>query len=245
MEKWTLETWKAQSGHSHWVETGNGEFDTHELVPQDLFSLDHLPSGSSSTDPSVIIRHLADVAGRSDGPYAAPMARAQEEFDKIKSSDWREKHRLLINEQGKLKTREVAMWRVTFSGGKVVISKLIDQDMRFVICKRPRYHPSVASGWGNGYVGVPADHPWFGEPHDVIDAYIHGGLTYSGDECPAIRAEDFKLVLPDYLYWFGFDTGHYSDNLERWPKEAVYKEAEYLYLQAAWAWAGIENPMHS
>jgi len=126
-----------------------------------------------------------------------------------------------------------------------VISKLIDQDMRFVICKGPRYHPKVDSGWGNGYVGVPEDHPWFEKYYDDVDPNIHGGLTYSGEECPAVHAEDFKLVLPDYLYWLGFDTGHFSDNLKRWPKEAVYKEAEYLYIQAAWAWAGIENPMHS
>src|SRR5574339_539175 len=30
-----------------------------------------------------------------------------------------------------------------------------------------------------GYVGVPEDHPWYDKGYDEIEAYVHGGLTFS------------------------------------------------------------------
>jgi len=135
-----------------------------------------------------------------------------------------------------------------------VIGKLIDQDMLIEICKGPlrqdRYmldEYELQVGWGNGYIGVPPDHPWY-ETHDgdLNHVRVHGGITYQGNECPVIHNEDFDGPgFPSYLFWVGFDTGHFSDTLKQWPKERVFEEAQSLYLQAAWAWAGISNPMRS
>jgi hypothetical protein len=37
----------------------------------------------------------------------------------------------------------------------------------------------------------------------------------------------------DGKYWkIGFDTNHYGDDLERWPEEAVWNEANFLLHQA-------------
>jgi hypothetical protein len=94
-------------------------------------------------------------------------------------------------------------------------------------------------GWGNGYVGVCKDHPWYQEGYDEIDVEAHGGLTYADKAFP--KGEESE---EDGLWWVGFDTGHYSDTLEKWPKEAVEGEAKWIFLQAAWAFAEIDNPMH-
>lgn len=96
----------------------------------------------------------------------------------------------------------------------------------------------IKFGWGNGYVGVCEGHPWFKRFYDAIDAEVHGGLTYADDARPRNESSS-----PDGLWWVGFDTGHWTDDLIKWPKEKVEREARYLYLQAAWAFAGIDNPM--
>ena len=82
-------------------------------------------------------------------------------------------------------------------------------------------------GWGNGYVAVPPTHPaykmHYQDALDGIDIDIHGGLTYSqfgnGENAP----KDWWI--------FGFDTSHYNDNLDKWPKEAVEAETKRLYCQ--------------
>lgn len=72
-------------------------------------------------------------------------------------------------------------------------------------------------GWGNGYVHIPLNHPWYNIDHDNIDCDIHGGLTFS-------EMQGGEWVI-------GFDTAHYMDSLERWPKEAVQAEADRLLEQ--------------
>jgi len=132
-----------------------------------------------------------------------------------------------------------------------VLEELICRTMRWDVVPRPfseKYYRegnelsemATKFGWGNGYVGVPEGHPWFGVPYDEINVGVHGGLTYGSDHFP--RKEEPKK---DGLWWVGFDTRHYNDDFDRWPKEAVREETQYLFLKAAWAWAGIENPMHS
>lgn len=82
-------------------------------------------------------------------------------------------------------------------------------------------------GWGNGYVAVPPTHPFYGLNYDndavefAID--IHGGLTYS--------QYGNGVNVPKDWWVFGFDTSHYNDNLDRWPKEAVEAETKRLYCQ--------------
>ena len=90
-------------------------------------------------------------------------------------------------------------------------------------------------GWGNGYVGVPSGHPWYGCHYEDIDLQlqrpIHGGLTYSEWGKPG--GEDRGW----YSYWWvGFDTAHYGDDLKRCPYEYVVNETEELRLQAEASW---------
>lgn len=71
-------------------------------------------------------------------------------------------------------------------------------------------------GWGNGYIGVKKDHPWFGKDYDSIECEVYGGLTYSDTK------EDFWVV--------GFDSGH--NGQENWDRERVLQETMSLLNQA-------------
>jgi hypothetical protein len=87
---------------------------------------------------------------------------------------------------------------------------------------------AIEVGWGNGYVLIPQGHPLHGVEYDNINVDVHGGLTFSrlvtGD-----LMEAFGLELSDLGDWMvGFDTAHYQDSLEKWPKEAVQAETERL-----------------
>ena len=73
-------------------------------------------------------------------------------------------------------------------------------------------------GWGNGYVSVPKDHPWYGKDYNDIEVEIHGGLTFS----ESINDE----------YWIGFDCAHYGDSPESWPRFRVETETISLLNQA-------------
>lgn len=74
-------------------------------------------------------------------------------------------------------------------------------------------------GWGNGYVAVGEEHPWYGKGYDYIECDIHGGLTY------AQMNEENEWVV-------GFDCNHHGDSLENWPEYRVEAEAKRLYEQA-------------
>ena len=80
-------------------------------------------------------------------------------------------------------------------------------------------------GWGNGYVAVPPTHPAYKMDYDTLmySIDVHGGLTYgtfgNGENAP----KDWWI--------FGFDTSHFQDDIERWPKEAVEAETKRLYCQ--------------
>ena len=82
-------------------------------------------------------------------------------------------------------------------------------------------------GWGNGYVVIFKGHPMYGKHYDEVEVDVHGGLTFSG--C----ANDFPGTTEEMKdgWVFGFDTAHYSDDMERWPKEAVKRETENLKSQ--------------
>jgi hypothetical protein len=80
-------------------------------------------------------------------------------------------------------------------------------------------------GWGNGYVAVPPTHPAYKMDYDTLiySIDVHGGLTYTdwgnGENAP----KDWWV--------FGFDTSHFQDDIERWPKEAVEAETKRLFSQ--------------
>lgn len=91
---------------------------------------------------------------------------------------------------------------------------------------------SLEYGWGNGYVAIPKEHPFFGKSYDEIDSVIdvHGGITFS--KLLSKTNPEFKrhwdIKSSDMQNWwvFGFDTGHYGDDLQKWPKKAVEKETK-------------------
>lgn len=86
-------------------------------------------------------------------------------------------------------------------------------------------------GWGNGYVGIPKGHPFYGlsyyddslyKLYDEYGLHPHGGFTY---------ASNFNLLTKenDDDYWFfGFDTSHLGDTLDIWTKERVEEHTEEI-----------------
>lgn len=82
-------------------------------------------------------------------------------------------------------------------------------------------------GYGNGYIGLPPEHPWFKKDYDDINEHvnIHGGLTYASENNPTTRK-------PDSLWWIGFDTAHFGDNQNNCPLEYVQSEVLSLAEQA-------------
>jgi hypothetical protein len=83
---------------------------------------------------------------------------------------------------------------------------------------------SAPHGWGNGYIGVPPEHPWFGKNYNDIECNCHGGLTYSADHVPKEK--------PDGHWWLGFDTCHLYDNKYNCCEAYVINEIELLKQQA-------------
>jgi len=97
--------------------------------------------------------------------------------------------------------------------------------------------------WGghrNGYIAIPKDtfvvrmkiH------HDDLPIYVHGGITYEGDEL----GEGVKQIVKNdgKVHWFGFDCAHAGDALtweklspsdHFWTAEEVAKECEDMAEQ--------------
>jgi len=53
-------------------------------------------------------------------------------------------------------------------------------------------------GYRCGYIRLPENHPWHGCDYEIIDASVHGGLTFSEPG-------------PDSGWWIGFDCAHACD----------------------------------
>jgi hypothetical protein len=68
-------------------------------------------------------------------------------------------------------------------------------------------------GWGNGYVTIDENHPWYGLGYDEVPVWIHGGLTYGNSGT------------------FGFDTAHAGDNTNYWTEDRVLDETRWLAIQ--------------
>lgn len=77
-------------------------------------------------------------------------------------------------------------------------------------------------GWGNGYVILPKDHPFYGVHYDEINSFVevHGGLTYSDYEENGHNG-----------WCVGFDTNHLGDTIKEWPYEAVKDQTIKLLNQ--------------
>lgn len=67
-----------------------------------------------------------------------------------------------------------------------------------------------------GYVGVAEGHPCYEKEYDQVDAYAHGGLTFSSfcqpheDEATGVCHVPAKGE-PDHVWWLGFDMAHWLD----------------------------------
>lgn len=89
--------------------------------------------------------------------------------------------------------------------------------------------PTIPHGWGNGYAIIPPGHPAHGKSYDDINVDVHGGLTF------AESTEDEWHHLPEGTpkdHWVvGFNTAHYGDTIEKWPKERVEAETRRLVEQ--------------
>jgi hypothetical protein len=86
-------------------------------------------------------------------------------------------------------------------------------------------------GWGNGYVVIFKGHPMYGKHYDEVPVDVHGGLTFS-ESVNSVIGNFPELTEEMKDGWvFGFDTAHYNDSMERWPKEAVERETENLKSQ--------------
>lgn len=105
----------------------------------------------------------------------------------------------------------------------------------------PRFHFDF--GWGNGYVLLPYNHPFYGVHYDDISVSIHGGLTFS-EYFDVERFSEWignREILGDVTrdnfekfsnYWMiGFDTAHSGDDLESCSREFVLSETNDLLEQ--------------
>ena len=85
-------------------------------------------------------------------------------------------------------------------------------------------------GWGNGYVALPRSHPCYGISCEDIDVDVHGGLTlgcYTSD----FHKESLPKDINKDAYIVGFDTVHYQDTIEKWPKTRVLLHTKKLKEQ--------------
>lgn len=101
----------------------------------------------------------------------------------------------------------------------------------------------MSSGWGNGYILLPTDHPFYEMNYDDISVYVHGGLTFSEMfksehflEWIKNREIDGDVTMNNFEkfdnYWMiGFDTNHLNDNIYNCPKEYVMTETLLLRKQ--------------
>lgn len=95
-------------------------------------------------------------------------------------------------------------------------------------------------GWGNGYILIPKNHPFYKIHYDDIHINIHGGLTFSDE----FNSENFlkwinnrelvgDVTLENFDkfegYWIiGFDCAHFGDNSFNCSKEYVIEETNDL-----------------
>lgn len=98
-------------------------------------------------------------------------------------------------------------------------------------------------GWGNGYILLPHNHPFYGIDYNSLSIDIHGGLTFGdyfsnslfldwiedkeifGD----VNRDNFEMF--DKYWMIGFDTSHFGDCKESCSKDFVINEVNNLLEQ--------------
>ena len=94
--------------------------------------------------------------------------------------------------------------------------------------------PTVETGWGNGYVALPPEHPYYLKDYDDIPVDVHGGLTF-GSLARRFKWEEIQDIPDDY-YIIGFDTAHLGDNRTIWTEQDVITETLNLKEQLEKLW---------
>jgi len=110
--------------------------------------------------------------------------------------------------------------------------------MKWFVTENNKLHQYIITdrGWGNGYVLLPKNHPFYGMHYNSISVDVHGGLTYSSefysDDLTNWNIKTEGITEEDIGKWcVGFDTSHYGDNLNRWPREKVEEKTILLFAQ--------------
>jgi hypothetical protein len=95
-------------------------------------------------------------------------------------------------------------------------------------------------GWGNGYIIIPPTHPWYAYTENNLPIHAHGGWTF-GSMVDEDTISFWKELDENDLggFMIGFDTAHYGDSLEQWPKERVIAETRELDRQIITLGKGI------
>ena len=110
--------------------------------------------------------------------------------------------------------------------------------MKTFLKKNTWVSSAVSRGWGNGYVALPRRHPYFGLGYDEINEKlehrVHGGLTFSKNSDDIQEWEQVERVKDMWI--IGWDTAHWGDTIEEWPRERVLKENQILSVYLAKAW---------
>ena len=111
----------------------------------------------------------------------------------------------------------------------------IETNMKTVILENTWLSGITSHGWGNGYVIIPEGHKLHGKHYEELNKRkaisVNGGLTYS-ELADARIIKQFGLSDEHLGSWIvGFDTCHCWDDMQRWPKDEVQKEADQLLSQ--------------
>ena len=107
------------------------------------------------------------------------------------------------------------------------MKKSEDNTLKWFVLKAMNF--GIRKGWGNGYVILPKNHPWYGKSIMELDVDVNGGITFSRKVDDWLVENWNGLIKSDLGKWIvGFDTAHAWNNSAD-DKEYVEREAERLY----------------
>lgn len=107
------------------------------------------------------------------------------------------------------------------------------KQMDLFILEGEKIQRNLNLGWGNGYVILDKNHPWYRIGYKEIPVEVHGGLAYGAViDKGMIHAWKEDLSEEDEgKYLIGFNTAHYGDNQDNCNREYVEEQAVELFYQ--------------
>ena len=107
----------------------------------------------------------------------------------------------------------------------------IDSNIKYQVFPMSDMFVWWKGGWGNGYITITKEHPFFGKSYSDImdenDNCFSQELTYS-------KYADNEENEIDHDQWvIGFDTNNCFNNLEDYPKERVIEDTVRLANEIA------------